>query len=106
MGHEGRRRSRDDELVFEEDLEPVRPDRDLGGLLFLLRRSIRVRVGIGRPPPRWDSADYVLSRFSKEDRTMIDTAVKEAADAVETIIRDGIRRAMNVYNRTAGSNGD
>jgi peptidyl-tRNA hydrolase, PTH1 family len=60
---------------------------------------LRVRVGIGRPPPRWDSADYVLSRPSKEDRQKLDDVVKEAADAVETILRDGIRRAMNVYNR-------
>lgn len=61
---------------------------------------IRVRIGIGRPPPRWDSADYVLSRFGKVDQPAIERALKDAAESVEIIIRDGLRRAMNVYNRT------
>lgn len=60
---------------------------------------LRVRLGIGRPPPRWDPADYVLSRFPAGDRRLVEGAVEEAANAVETIIRDGHRRAMNVYNR-------
>ncbi|MCK6551549.1 aminoacyl-tRNA hydrolase [Myxococcota bacterium] len=63
----------------------------------------RVRVGIGRPPPRWDPADYVLSRFQGGDRKLVDDAVQEAANAIEAIIRDGLRRAMNVYNRAPGS---
>lgn len=67
---------------------------------------LRVRVGIGRPPPKWDSADYVLGRFSKGDRELIDGAVKEAANAVETIIKDGLRRAMNVYNRVPAAPDD
>jgi peptidyl-tRNA hydrolase, PTH1 family len=61
---------------------------------------IRVRIGIGRPPPRWDSADYVLSRFAKTDQGAVERALKEATESVEIIIRDGLRRAMNVYNRT------
>ena len=60
---------------------------------------VRVRIGIGRPPPQWDGADYVLSRFNKAEKPVIERALKDAADAVEAIIRDGIRRAMNVYNR-------
>jgi PTH1 family peptidyl-tRNA hydrolase len=63
---------------------------------------VRVRVGIGRPPPRWDAADYVLSRFTGGERPAMDDAVTEAADAVEAIFRDGIRRAMNEFNRTDG----
>ena len=65
---------------------------------------LRVRIGIGRPPPQWDSADYVLSRFTKVERPVIESAVKEAADAVEAIIRDGIQRAMNVYNSSPSKN--
>jgi PTH1 family peptidyl-tRNA hydrolase len=60
---------------------------------------IRVRFGIGRPPPQWDPADYVLSRFKPAEREEVEAAKKEAADAVEAIIRDGLRLAMNVYNR-------
>jgi PTH1 family peptidyl-tRNA hydrolase len=40
-----------------------------------------VRIGIGRPPPRWDAADYVLSRFSPKDREVMEQAVLEAANA-------------------------
>jgi PTH1 family peptidyl-tRNA hydrolase len=67
---------------------------------------VRVRIGIGRPPPRWDSAAYVLSRFGKEDQAAMERALKSAADAVEGIIKDGLRRAMNVWNtdrRPSGS---
>jgi PTH1 family peptidyl-tRNA hydrolase len=64
---------------------------------------VRVRIGIGRPPPRWDSADYVLSRFGKGDGPAMERALKDAAEAVESIIRDGLRRAMNVYNRAPAS---
>ncbi len=59
---------------------------------------VRVRVGIGRPPPRMDAADYVLQDFSREERRELDFVVPEAADAVETILRDGVISAMNRYN--------
>jgi peptidyl-tRNA hydrolase, PTH1 family len=61
---------------------------------------VRVRIGIGRPPPNWDSADYVLARFSKSERGEADRAVDEAADAVESILKDGLGKAMNFYNRS------
>ena len=43
-------------------------------------------------------ADWVLSTFAGKDRELIAEAVENAADAVETIIKDGIERAMNLYN--------
>ena len=61
---------------------------------------IRVRVGIGRPPPEWDSADYVLSRFTDEQRQDADAVVRRAADAVEAIVEGGVGRAMVVFNRS------
>ena len=67
---------------------------------------MRVRIGIGRPPPRWDSADYVLSRFQSAERAPIEEAVQEAANAVEAILKDGLRLAMNVYNRAKNSEED
>lgn len=59
----------------------------------------RVRIGIGRPPGRQDSADYVLSPFSKRESEEIDFAIVKAADAVEYILEHGIERAMNEFNR-------
>ncbi len=58
----------------------------------------RVKVGVGEKPKGWDLADYVLSRFGGEERKIMDTAVSEAADAVISVIRDGIGAAMNRYN--------
>ncbi|HEY3354090.1 MAG TPA: aminoacyl-tRNA hydrolase [Polyangia bacterium] len=60
---------------------------------------VRVRVGIGRPPPRMDPADYVLQDFSKAERTALDLVVGSAADAAESILRDGVISAMNRYNQ-------
>ena len=52
----------------------------------------RVRVGVGRPPSGgMRSADYVLKRPSKADQAELDVVVQEAADAVETIMSDGVR---------------
>lgn len=58
----------------------------------------RVKVGVGAKPPKMDLADYVLSRFSKEDRAKMEDAFKEAAEAVEVLITDGSDRAMNRFN--------
>lgn len=60
---------------------------------------IRVRIGIGRPPAGWEVVNYVLGRFSTEEAVMVNDAVKKAADAVESMIADGVNRAMNRFNR-------
>ena len=59
---------------------------------------IRIRIGIGRPPGTQEVADYVLKRPGKADRTLFDIAVEQAADAVGSIISDGVDRAMNAVN--------
>lgn len=58
----------------------------------------RVRVGVGDKPKDWDLADYVLSQFSKEERFLIEQATDKACMVIETIIKDGIDKAMNLYN--------
>jgi PTH1 family peptidyl-tRNA hydrolase len=69
-----------------------------------LRRSLgsgdffRVRVGIGRPPGRQDPADWVLRDFSPAERKEIGVPLERAADAVETLIADGLAAAQNLYN--------
>lgn len=59
----------------------------------------RIKVGVGAKPRGWDLADYVLGRFSSDERIAVDKAICDAADAVERILRDGIESAMNHYNR-------
>ena len=59
---------------------------------------LRVKVGVGEKPAGWDLADYVLGRYSAEDRKIIDEAQKEAAEAVKMMVMDDVRGAMNRYN--------
>lgn len=61
----------------------------------------RIKVGVGAKPKGWDLADYVLGRFSTEERELVDKAICDAADAVEMILKDGIEAAMNHYNGAA-----
>lgn len=59
----------------------------------------RIRIGVGQKPhPDYDMADWVLSRPQGDDRKAIDEAVSRAADAVETLIKEGMDKAMNKYN--------
>ncbi len=58
----------------------------------------RIRVGISRPPPEWDSADYVLGRWSDQQRELVPRAVDQAADAVEGVLSEGLIAAMNSFN--------
>lgn len=64
----------------------------------------RVKVGVGAKPPRMDLADYVLSRFSKEEQAVMDDAFQEAAEAVVMMMTDGAERAMNHFNTKKNKN--
>jgi len=58
----------------------------------------RVRVGIGRPPGRQSPADYVLSDYSSVERKLLPFQVDRAADAVESLLVDGLERTQSVFN--------
>lgn len=58
----------------------------------------RLRVGIDPAPSNWDVADFVLSKFSADDRIVIDNAILTACDAVEHWMANGIAACMNQYN--------
>lgn len=49
----------------------------------------RIRIGVGRPPGRMDPADYVLQRFSPEERTEVDVLIAEVVDVLVAFIQDG-----------------
>jgi peptidyl-tRNA hydrolase, PTH1 family len=59
---------------------------------------LRLRVGVGRPGrgDRRPVADYVLSPFAAEDD--VEALVSRSADAVETVVRDGVEAAQQRYN--------
>ena len=58
----------------------------------------RIKVGVGEKPKGWDLADYVLGHFSKEDRGLVDDALKRAAEAVELMVQGEVDQAMNQFN--------
>lgn len=58
----------------------------------------RLRIGIDPTPPRWETADYVLSQFRSEEITVVDDAVKNAADATIDWALHGPEYCMNQIN--------
>jgi len=92
------------------DLDPGRLQVRLGGGLAghnglrSVRQALgtaeflRVRVGVGRPGrgDRRPVADYVLSAFEPDEDA--DAWIAAAADAVETLARDGLDVAQRAFN--------
>ena len=62
----------------------------------------RVRIGIGRPPGRQDPADFVLDPFTAREREAIAVTIEEAADAVLTLVSEGLDAAQAGFNRASG----
>lgn len=58
----------------------------------------RVRVGIGRPPGRQSPADFVLSDYSPSERKVLPFQVDRAADAVESLLVDGLESTQGRFN--------
>lgn len=58
----------------------------------------RVRCGIGRPPGRMEVAAFVLRDFSGTERKELEWFVDRAADAVESLVTEGLERAQNTYH--------
>lgn len=59
---------------------------------------IRMKMGVGDKPAGYDLADYVLGHFNKEENEILAESKKNAVLAIETILSDGIDKAMNLYN--------
>lgn len=103
----------DDLVVVSDDLDlpfgriRIRPGGGAGGHRGLNSiagvlssgQFLRVRVGIGRPPEGCSAVDYVLERFSPDERERLNAAVGRAAEAVACLLREGVDRAMGAYNR-------
>jgi PTH1 family peptidyl-tRNA hydrolase len=61
----------------------------------------RVRLGVGRPPGRQDPADYVLRPFAAAERDEVEVLIEDGADAVLTLVVDGLAAAQDRHNRGA-----
>lgn len=60
---------------------------------------MRVKIGVGEKPKDWELADYVLGRFSPQERSIMEEAVLRAADAIRMMILKDADAAMNEFNR-------
>lgn len=58
----------------------------------------RLRFGIGRPPGKKDPADFVLSKFKRNEVKLLDSVISTCVDALKDYIENGIDYAMNKYN--------
>ena len=59
----------------------------------------RVRIGVGKKPPKMDLADYVLGHFKEEDKEPMKNGINDAIDAIEMLLEDKIDEAMNKHNK-------
>lgn len=62
------------------------------------RDFLRVRIGIGKPRNSSQGVEHVLKRPSKAEKDLLAVAVEVAADAVSSILTDGVAAAMNQFN--------
>jgi PTH1 family peptidyl-tRNA hydrolase len=62
------------------------------------KEYLRVRVGVGRPPGRMDTADYVLRDFAPAEKKELPFLLDDAADAVELLVREGLTAAQQRFH--------
>jgi len=60
---------------------------------------VRVRMGVNPQQPIDDMVSYLLGRFRASDQGAVDGLVSEACEAVHVILREGLQKAMNRFNR-------
>jgi PTH1 family peptidyl-tRNA hydrolase len=59
---------------------------------------MRLRIGIQPEHPLNDAKAFVLAEFSKAQREQVEEILDRAADAVHSVLRNGIKKAMSVFN--------
>ena len=59
----------------------------------------RIKVGVGAPAhPEHEMVDWVIGKFTRDERKALDEMLKKTVDAVECVIRDGVQKAQNRFN--------
>jgi PTH1 family peptidyl-tRNA hydrolase len=60
----------------------------------------RLRFGINRPPQGWDTANYVLAKWSKEEASQLDSHIDLAVEMLYSWCFEGIDNTMNIYHQS------
>ncbi len=60
---------------------------------------MRLKIGIGRPPPGMDPADYVLQALDRSERAEFDHIATQAAESLVVLLLEGLPKAMNRLQR-------
>ena len=58
----------------------------------------RVKIGVGKNEGKMDLANFVLSKFPKKDKTLLEETISTSVEAVEEIVSSGVDKAMNKFN--------
>jgi PTH1 family peptidyl-tRNA hydrolase len=61
----------------------------------------RLRIGIQPAHPLHDTKRFVLDQFSRAERDELEKVLERSAEALRAIIRDGIGKAMSIYNKSS-----
>ena len=63
-------------------------------------RLVRIKLGVGQKPhPDYDLADWVLGKFSKEDKETLGKALETVPGAVRLLVKGDVSGAQNRFNR-------
>jgi PTH1 family peptidyl-tRNA hydrolase len=66
---------------------------------------LRIRIGVGKPPTetgreiKAGGTDYLLAPMRRQQLEELDTVLDDVVGAVETILQDGSRKAMTLFNQ-------
>jgi PTH1 family peptidyl-tRNA hydrolase len=60
---------------------------------------LRLKVGIGRPPPGMDPAEYVLGTFDEAEQSQLDQILSRAAESLKVMLLEGLEKAMNQFQK-------
>jgi len=73
---------------------------------------VRIRIGVGKPPSvtgreiKAGGSDYLLSPMRKMQLQDLDLVLDDAVRALEMILKEGVKRAMNEFNRKVTGESD